>query len=87
MYFSIGQTIEVRVKNANIMIEPQSTVSRRRKNSSYIPVKPLTAFETAVTPFPVGFYVTVMINSTQTEVAQLLTPEVTSATEMCVRFW
>lgn len=30
---------------------------------------------------------TVMSNSTETEVAQLLTPEVTSATEICVRFW
>ncbi|XP_069366962.1 MAM and LDL-receptor class A domain-containing protein 2 [Paralichthys olivaceus] len=35
-----------------------------------------------------GFYVTVMKkNDTHTEVAQLLTPEFTSATEMCVRFW
>nr|XP_033506790.1 MAM and LDL-receptor class A domain-containing protein 1 [Epinephelus lanceolatus] len=35
-----------------------------------------------------GFYMTVMMsNSTETEVAQLLTPEVTSATEICVRFW
>ncbi|XP_039670520.1 MAM and LDL-receptor class A domain-containing protein 1 [Perca fluviatilis] len=35
-----------------------------------------------------GFYMTVMIsNSTRTEEAQLLTPEFTSATEMCVRFW
>lgn len=35
-----------------------------------------------------GFYMTVMIaNSTQTEVAQLLTPEIHSSTEMCVRFW
>ncbi|XP_044077011.1 MAM and LDL-receptor class A domain-containing protein 1 isoform X2 [Siniperca chuatsi] len=35
-----------------------------------------------------GFYMTVMIsNSTQNEVAQLLTPEFTSATEICVRFW
>ncbi|AWP03839.1 putative apical endosomal glycoprotein-like [Scophthalmus maximus] len=35
-----------------------------------------------------GFYVTVMeTNTTQTEVAQLLMPKLTSATEMCVRFW
>ncbi|XP_018531715.2 MAM and LDL-receptor class A domain-containing protein 1 [Lates calcarifer] len=35
-----------------------------------------------------GFYATVKItNSTQTEVAQLLTPEFTSATEICVLFW
>ncbi|XP_071348966.1 MAM and LDL-receptor class A domain-containing protein 2 isoform X2 [Trachinotus anak] len=35
-----------------------------------------------------GFYVTVMTtNSTQNEIAQLITPEFTSATEMCVRFW
>nr|XP_020447005.1 MAM and LDL-receptor class A domain-containing protein 1-like isoform X2 [Monopterus albus] len=32
-----------------------------------------------------GFYMTVMI--TNSEVAQLLTPELNSATEMCVRFW
>lgn len=37
---------------------------------------------------PVGFYMTVLkSNSTQNEVAQLLTPEFTSATEMCFRFW
>ncbi|XP_028283475.1 MAM and LDL-receptor class A domain-containing protein 2 [Parambassis ranga] len=35
-----------------------------------------------------GFYMTVLTsNSTQTEVAQLLTPEFTSATEICVHFW
>ncbi|KAK1879509.1 MAM and LDL-receptor class A domain containing protein 1 [Dissostichus eleginoides] len=35
-----------------------------------------------------GFYMTVMTsNSTQAEVAQLLTPEFLSATEICVRFW
>ncbi|KAG7228996.1 hypothetical protein INR49_013229 [Caranx melampygus] len=35
-----------------------------------------------------GFYVTVMTtNSTMTETAELITPEFTSATEMCVRFW
>ncbi|XP_038573588.1 MAM and LDL-receptor class A domain-containing protein 1 [Micropterus salmoides] len=35
-----------------------------------------------------GYYMTVMIsNSTQNEVAQLLTPEITSAAELCVRFW
>ncbi|KAI3374795.1 hypothetical protein L3Q82_021349, partial [Scortum barcoo] len=35
-----------------------------------------------------GFYMSVMrSNSTETEVAQLLTPELTPATEKCVRFW
>ncbi|XP_074507832.1 MAM and LDL-receptor class A domain-containing protein 1 [Sebastes fasciatus] len=35
-----------------------------------------------------GFYMTVMTsNSTQTEEAQLLTPEITSSKEICVRFW
>ncbi|XP_074544676.1 MAM and LDL-receptor class A domain-containing protein 1 [Halichoeres trimaculatus] len=35
-----------------------------------------------------GFYMTVMpSNSTQSEVAQLLTPEFPLAAEMCVRFW
>ncbi|XP_041658947.1 MAM and LDL-receptor class A domain-containing protein 1 [Cheilinus undulatus] len=35
-----------------------------------------------------GFYMTVMSSdSSQDEVAQLLTPEVNSAKEMCVRFW
>ncbi|XP_026169194.1 MAM and LDL-receptor class A domain-containing protein 2 [Mastacembelus armatus] len=35
-----------------------------------------------------GFYMAVKIStSTQTEVAQLLTPQLTSAAEMCVRFW
>ncbi|CAJ1072730.1 MAM and LDL-receptor class A domain-containing protein 2 [Xyrichtys novacula] len=35
-----------------------------------------------------GFYMTVMeSNSTQIEVAQLLTPPLTSDSEMCVRFW
>ncbi|XP_029309223.1 enteropeptidase-like [Cottoperca gobio] len=35
-----------------------------------------------------GFYMTVMPStSTQAEVVQLLTPEFTSAAEICVRFW
>ncbi|XP_076601190.1 MAM and LDL-receptor class A domain-containing protein 1 [Chaetodon auriga] len=35
-----------------------------------------------------GFYTTVMkSNSTETEIAQLLTAEFTSPTEICVRFW
>ncbi|XP_069014100.1 apical endosomal glycoprotein [Embiotoca jacksoni] len=34
-----------------------------------------------------GFYMTLMTNSTKPEIAQLFTPELHSATEMCVRFW
>ncbi|KAM3603666.1 uncharacterized protein V6R79_000320 [Siganus canaliculatus] len=35
-----------------------------------------------------GYYMTVLMsNPSQTEEAHLLTPELTSATEMCVRFW
>lgn len=41
-----------------------------------------------ILPFLAGFYLTAMTtNSTNPKKAQLLTPEITSDTEMCVRFW
>ena len=74
-----------------IIMTAQSAVSKISRNISHVITGNLaiTAFEATLTlSFAVGFYMTVMTsNSTQPEVAQLLTPELTSATEMCVRFW
>lgn len=48
----------------------------------------MTGFEPPVPLCPGGFYATVMTtNSTETEIAELITSEFTTATEMCVRFW
>lgn len=51
-------------------------------------LKKTLQWEKSLSLFAVGFYVTVMIsNATQSETAQLLTPILTSATEICLRFW
>lgn len=48
----------------------------------------MTGSQSPVPLCPGGFYATVVTtNSTQTITAELITPEFTSATEMCVRFW
>ncbi|KAM9349890.1 apical endosomal glycoprotein [Symphorus nematophorus] len=78
--------------NAQVTISVSNTTrlmfsGHRNTNSrGFIAIDDITVRERACSDQ--SFYMAVMpSNSTQSEVAQLLTPELTSATEMCVRFW